>query len=259
MKNSKAIEPYLWKSGIIYCLMIIFFLGGCATYPHTGQGSKTYSDGSTYVGDFRDGKRNGQGTYTYSDGSTYVGDFRDGKRNGQGTYTWPDGPKYVGEWMAAQRNGQGRLTWPDGPKYVGEWKADKRNGQGTYTWPDGPKYVGDFRDGKSDNNGIYIFSDGSRSVGKLNFVAKIVEVSKNTQGERIGLLTGDTVIEYNDTPVLSGANSLAHIVSTTNPQDLVKIRVLRNGKEKSFVLSGGKIGIGILDYPHFFEREKDTK
>jgi len=213
MKNSKAIEPYLWKSGIIYCLMIIFFLGGCATYPHTGQGSKTYSDGSTYVGDFRDGKRNGQGTYTYSDGSTYVGDFRDGKRNGQGTYTWPDGPKYVG----------------------------------------------DFRDGKSDNNGIYIFSDGSRSVGKLNFVAKIVEVSKNTQGERIGLLTGDTVIEYNDTPVLSGANSLAHIVSTTNPQDLVKIRVLRNGKEKSFVLSGGKIGIGILDYPHFFEREKDTK
>jgi len=39
---------------------------------------------------FKDGKRNGQGTKTYSDGSKYVGGWKDGKYNGQGTVTFPD-------------------------------------------------------------------------------------------------------------------------------------------------------------------------
>jgi len=40
---------------------------------------------------------NGQGTYTWSDGSKYVGEWKDNKKHGQGTYTNPDGIKYVGE------------------------------------------------------------------------------------------------------------------------------------------------------------------
>ena len=38
-----------------------------------------------------------QGTETYPDGSKYVGEFKDGKKDGQGTYTFPNGTKYVGE------------------------------------------------------------------------------------------------------------------------------------------------------------------
>ena len=38
-----------------------------------------------------------------------------------------------------------------------------------------------------------------------------------------------------------------------------KIRILRNGKEKNYILNGGKIGIGLIDYPNFLEIEKDTK
>jgi hypothetical protein len=38
------------------------------------------------------------GTYTYPDGGTYVGEWRDAKRNGQGTFYTSDGGKYVGEW-----------------------------------------------------------------------------------------------------------------------------------------------------------------
>ena len=48
-------------------------------------------------------------TLTYSDGSIYVGQTKDGKPNGQGTYTWPDGRKYVGQFNDGKVNGQGTL------------------------------------------------------------------------------------------------------------------------------------------------------
>ena len=39
----------------------------------------------------------GQGTKTWTNGDMYEGEFKDGKYHGQGTYTWSDGRKYVGE------------------------------------------------------------------------------------------------------------------------------------------------------------------
>ena len=44
------------------------------------QGSETYSDGSQYVGEFRNGQRNGQGTLLYADGTMYSGEWRDGEK-----------------------------------------------------------------------------------------------------------------------------------------------------------------------------------
>ena len=61
-------------------------------------GSVTYTDGATYVGDWKDGKRSGQGTYTWS-GGKYVGDWKDGKMTGQGTYTYADGTKESGNFI----------------------------------------------------------------------------------------------------------------------------------------------------------------
>ena len=40
----------------------------------------------------------GQGTYTYSDGSKYVGEWKNNEKNGQGIYTFPSGDENVGEW-----------------------------------------------------------------------------------------------------------------------------------------------------------------
>jgi hypothetical protein len=51
-------------------------------------GAYGYSDGSRYVGEFRDNKRSGQGTLTFANGDKYVGKWSDGKENGQGTYTF---------------------------------------------------------------------------------------------------------------------------------------------------------------------------
>jgi len=55
--------------------------------------TKTYSDGSVHVGQYKNGKPNGQGTWTFYDGSMYVGQSKDGLMEGQGTMTYPDGRK----------------------------------------------------------------------------------------------------------------------------------------------------------------------
>ena len=41
---------------------------------------------------------NGYGTWTYTDLTTYVGEWRDGNMNGQGTFTLADGTVKKGLW-----------------------------------------------------------------------------------------------------------------------------------------------------------------
>ena len=43
---------------------------------HNCFGTFTWTDGSKYVGEFRDDKPNGQGTYIFADGSIHVGEIR---------------------------------------------------------------------------------------------------------------------------------------------------------------------------------------
>ena len=77
---------------------------------------------------------NGSGTWTYTDLTTYVGEWRDGKKHGQGTVTWPNGYIYVGEFQDSNWHGKGTLTFPDGASYVGEWRDGNMNGQGTVSY-----------------------------------------------------------------------------------------------------------------------------
>ena len=90
------------------------------------QGTLTYSDGSKYVGEFRDNEKNGRGAYTWPSGATYVGEFRDDEKSGQGSYTWPSGKKYVGEFREDQKNGRGVLFDSGGfTETSGIWKDDE--------------------------------------------------------------------------------------------------------------------------------------
>jgi hypothetical protein len=89
------------------------------------QGTSSYPNGGTYVGEFRDGKPNGLGTLTYRHHGEYVGEFRDGWPSGQGAYAYPDGRRYVGEWRNGDFNGRGVRTYPDGRKEDGEWSGGK--------------------------------------------------------------------------------------------------------------------------------------
>jgi hypothetical protein len=55
-----------------------------SAYKHNCFGTTTFSSGSKYVGEFKDGKVEGQGTATYANGDKFVGEWRDDLRNGQG-------------------------------------------------------------------------------------------------------------------------------------------------------------------------------
>jgi hypothetical protein len=142
------------------------YVGQFKNGKYNGQGTMTYPSGIKYVGEWKDGKENGQGTETYSSGGKYVGEWKDGDYNGQGTYTYSDGENYVGEWKDNKRNGQGTLTYSDGENYVGEWKDDYYNGQGTYTYSNGSKYVGEWKLDQYDGQGTLTYSNGSKYVGE---------------------------------------------------------------------------------------------
>ncbi len=133
-----------------------------------GQFIVTYADGDKYVGDFRDNVFNGQGTYTYADGGEYVGEFHDDKIHGQGTEILSDGTKYIGEYRDGKRNGRFIVTYADGGKYVGDFRDDVFNGKGTYTYPSGSKYFGEWKDDKTHGQGTEILSDGTKYVGEYS-------------------------------------------------------------------------------------------
>ena len=141
-----------------------------------GQGTYTYSDGSQYVGEFKDCKRQGQGIFTFGKdtrfaGNKYVGEFKDDNYHGQGIFIFGAksefaGDKYFGEFEDNKKNGQGTYTYTDGSKYVGEYKDDKRTGQGTYNLTDGSNYIGEWKDGKANGKGTHTLADGSKYVGE---------------------------------------------------------------------------------------------
>ena len=96
--------------------------------------------------------QNGQGTYTYSSGSKYVGEWKDGNYHGQGTWTGGEGEfegdKYVGEWKDDYMHGKGTYTYTNavpgyanGEKYVGEFKYGSKHGKGKNVRNDGNEYV----------------------------------------------------------------------------------------------------------------------
>ena len=73
---------------------------------------------------------NGRGTKTYTTGHRYTGEFKNGSRHGEGVLSMPGGRKIVGIWEANEIR-SGIYTEPDGTVYEGQWKYRERSGQGT--------------------------------------------------------------------------------------------------------------------------------
>ena len=155
-------------------------------------GTHYFVDGTKYVGEWKDGKRNGRGTYSLANGVTgqegvwnndnFVsslpacgGDEFSRWTDCFGTQTWSSGAKYVGEWKNGKFNGQGLYTYSDRVTFKnGFWYQDKFYSAlpackgkdinlwtdcfGNHTWGSA-EYVGEWRNGKFNGQGIFISAD----------------------------------------------------------------------------------------------------
>jgi hypothetical protein len=129
----------------------------------------TSEDGSSYTGNFKNGKKEGYGKFTWPNGDTYEGLWVFDKQHGTGKQTWTSGNFYLGQFVSDFKEGLGEYHWKDGSFYIGEWKRSKMHGIGKHKWNDGKEYVGEWNNGAREGVGVMIDRNGSRYEG--NFVA----------------------------------------------------------------------------------------
>jgi hypothetical protein len=173
-------------------------------------GGATWSDGSKYFGEFKEGKRNGQGTHTYANGDKYIGEYKNDTCDGQGTLTYANGDKYVGEFQRCKRWGNGTFISSDGTKkFTGHFIDGFHRG---VLEINGRKFEGRFKDDELDGHGIFTFSDlkivGHFKKGKLNGLgsSSLFPNQKNevlSIGEfKNGLLEGKGIRRYGADPIM---------------------------------------------------------
>ena len=132
-----------------------------ARRPH-GKGEEKYNEGSSYVGEFQNGKRHGYGKYTFPNGATYEGWWRDSQRHGQGKQIQVSGASYEGGWENGKEHGQGKCIALDST-HTGGYQNGTANGKGKNIGAAGDSYEGDFKDGKAHGKGKYIGANNSNS------------------------------------------------------------------------------------------------
>ena len=70
------------------------------------------------------------GPIFFDDGSTYIGQFKNGQRFGFGKCAYPDGACYFGEWMNDVRWGKGAFGFSNGDIFLGTFIKDMAEGEG---------------------------------------------------------------------------------------------------------------------------------
>ena len=138
----------------------------------SGHGTRKFGGkfvGHSYTGNFENGYFNGQGTYFFPDGSTNVGQFKDG------TFVPPKSEKpdyiYAGETYKGIPHGVGKMTWNDGDVYKGDFVNGVRHGLGEFTYADKTKLTGQFENNVFLKNAS--FTENVKigyKIGTLDFI-----------------------------------------------------------------------------------------
>ncbi len=73
--------------------------------------------------------RDGKGEYKYSDGSRWVGDFRDGMPAGEGTCYYVNGDRYIGQYEKHAPHGRGIMYFANGRVLGAIWEFGRAIGE----------------------------------------------------------------------------------------------------------------------------------
>ncbi|GAX19611.1 hypothetical protein FisN_19Hh191 [Fistulifera solaris] len=95
-----------------------------------GKGSRKYTNGDKYEGEFFLGKRQGEGRFTYANGDVFWGCFEDNDIHGFGRYYYASGQRYEGDFFHGKRCGVGKLQGKDGRIEIFQYVGNERVGTG---------------------------------------------------------------------------------------------------------------------------------
>ena len=127
-----------------------------------GFGIQKWSDGSKFVGYFKDSKSNGIGLFYDNENNSLFGNYTNDQLEGFGVYTNNNGTSYTGNWSSDVQDGIGIENWKDGSIYKGEFSEGKKNGLGYYIWSDGSEYQGEWYNNSLNGYGIYKYANNNK-------------------------------------------------------------------------------------------------
>ena len=107
----------------------------------------------------------GFGTYEHTNGSRYVGDFKDGYFHGKGkSFSGNGRMDFEGDWEDGLPNGKGIMIKENGETFEGDFVNGKPHGKTTFTVDpnDDYKYEGDYVNHMFEGKGTETFGDYKR-------------------------------------------------------------------------------------------------
>lgn len=88
--------------------------------------SINYKSGNRYEGEVDDKNLpHGNGVFTYTNGSSYEGEFEHGVRCGYGVFRWSTGDSYEGGWKDDKRHGEGVMKYANGRVRKGRFENNE--------------------------------------------------------------------------------------------------------------------------------------
>ena len=133
----------------------------------TGLGTHVWADGLRYEGNWVEDVQTGRGKLFFVNGDTYEGDFVANERTGQGVFRQKSGNTYTGQWLRGQRDGNGIEEWTNGQRYEGAWKANRKEGIGLMRFADGGTYEGPWVNDQATGEGDIVFASGDVYTGQV--------------------------------------------------------------------------------------------
>ncbi|CAH8356271.1 unnamed protein product [Eruca vesicaria subsp. sativa] len=178
-------------SGVYYYYANGRYEGDWINGRYDGYGIESWSKGSKYKGQYKQGLRHGYGVYLFYTGDSYSGEWFNGQSHGFGVQTCSDGSSYVGEFKFGLKHGLGSYHFRNGDRYAGEYYGDKIHGFGVYHFANGHYYEGAWHEGRKQGYGTYGFRTGDAQCGEWDdgnivnrFPPEIGPVRKAVQSAR---------------------------------------------------------------------------
>ena len=105
---------------------------------------------------------NGSGVKKYSDGTSFVGNFKNGNFHGFGSFIWRDGTSLVGYWIHGEPDGWANIYQPGSVTPLrGRYESGEIvEGKGIFTFKNGNRYVGSWKDRKKNGPGKLLNKHG---------------------------------------------------------------------------------------------------